>query len=83
MTDILDDYFDWRDEQEDRIGTHWDDCHMAPRHERCMIHRLARALEAARLTAEEREAIAWVCGDVADITGPTEDTLRKLLERTA
>jgi hypothetical protein len=37
-----------------------------------MIHRLARALEAARLTAEEREAIAWVCGDVADITGPTE-----------
>ena len=48
-----------------------------------MIHRLARALEAARLTAEEREAIAWVCGDVADITGPTEDTLRALLERTA
>jgi hypothetical protein len=38
-----------------------------------MIHRLARALEAARLTAEERQAIAWVCGDVADITGPTED----------
>ena len=26
---------------------------------------------------------AWVCGDVADITGPTEITLRKLLERTA
>jgi hypothetical protein len=23
MTDILDDYFDWRAEQEDRIGTHW------------------------------------------------------------
>jgi hypothetical protein len=42
-----------------------------------MIHRLARALEAARLTAEERQAIAWVCGDVADITGPTEDTLRR------
>jgi hypothetical protein len=82
MTDILDDYFDWRDEQEDRIGTHRDDCHMWPRHERCMIHRLARALEAARLTDEERQAIAWVCGDVADITGPTEDTLRALLERT-
>jgi hypothetical protein len=48
MTDILDDYFDWRAEQEDRIGTHSDDCHMWPRHERCMIHRLARALEAAR-----------------------------------
>jgi hypothetical protein len=38
-----------------------------------MIHRLARALEDARLTDEERQAIAWVCGDVADITGPTED----------
>jgi hypothetical protein len=55
---------------------------MWPRHERCMIHRLARALEDARLTNEERQAIAWVCGDVADITGPTEDTLRALLERT-
>ena len=83
MTDILDDYFDWRDEQEDRIGTHWDDCHMAPGHERCMIHRLARALEDARLTADERQAIAWVCCDVADITGPTEETLRGLLQRTA
>jgi hypothetical protein len=29
-----------------------------------MIHRLARALEDARLTDEERQAIAWVCGDV-------------------
>jgi hypothetical protein len=76
MTDILADYREWRAEQEDRIGTHGDRCHMWPRHERCMIHRLARALEAARLTAEERQAIAWVCGDVADITGPTEITLR-------
>jgi hypothetical protein len=50
MTDIMDDYFDWRAEQEDRIGTHGDRCHMWPRHERCMIHRLARALEDARLT---------------------------------
>jgi hypothetical protein len=55
MTDILADYREWRDEQEDRIGTHSDDCHMWPRHERCMIHRLARALEAARLTDEERQ----------------------------
>jgi hypothetical protein len=30
MTDILADYFDWRAEQEDRIGTHSDDCHVAP-----------------------------------------------------
>jgi hypothetical protein len=83
MTDILADYREWRDEQEDRIGTHSDDCHMWPRHERCMIHRLATALEDARLTDEERQAIAWVCGDVADIMGPIEDTLRGLLERTA
>jgi len=33
------------------------------------------------LTDAEREAIAWVCGDVADITGPVETTLRALLER--
>ena len=35
----------------------------------------------ATLTDEEREAIHHVVGDVADITGPVEDTLRKLLER--
>ena len=34
------------------------------------------------LTQEERQAIFWVCGDVADITGPIEATLRGLLERT-
>jgi hypothetical protein len=45
MTDILADYREWRAEQEDRIGTHGDRCHMWPRHERCMIHRLARALQ--------------------------------------
>ena len=36
----------------------------------------------AALTDAEREAIHWVIGDVADITGPVEDTLRGLLERT-
>ena len=35
-----------------------------------------------RLTEAEREALHWVCGDVADISGPTEDTLRGLIERT-
>ena len=35
------------------------------------------------LTAEEREAIHYVVGDVADITGPVENALRGLLERTA
>ena len=42
----------------------------------------AKAFNPVALTDAEREAIAWVCGDVADITGPTEDTLRGLLERT-
>jgi len=46
------------------------------------IARLHAEIDRLRLTEKEREAIAWVCGDVADITGPTEDTLRGLLERT-
>ena len=83
MSDILTDYREWQAKQEVRIGTHGYRCHMGPGHERCMIHRLARALEAARLTDEERQAIAWLCGDVADITVPPEETLRGLLERTA
>ena len=45
--DILADYRQWRSTQEDRIGTNSDDCHMWPRHEKCMIHRLAR--EVARM----------------------------------
>lgn len=48
MTDILADYRLWVSKQEDRIGTHSDDCHMWPRHERCMIHRLAAALSLTR-----------------------------------
>lgn len=111
MSDILDDYREWRLKREERIGTHSDRCHMWAGHESCMIHRLAVALEKSqqycnllkgylsvaqvfaehagdlsnretvRLTDEERQAISWVCGDVADITGPVEDTLRGLLER--
>jgi hypothetical protein len=46
--DILSDYRQWRSRQEERIGTHSDDCHMWPRHERCMIHRLAREVERLR-----------------------------------
>ena len=34
------------------------------------------------LTDAEREALHHVVGDVADITGPVEDTIRGLLERT-
>ena len=47
-TDILADYREWRSQQEDRIGTHSPDCHMWPRHERCMIHRLAVEVERLR-----------------------------------
>jgi hypothetical protein len=43
----------------------------------------AEEIERLRLTDEERQAIAWLCGDVADITVPPEETLRGLLERTA
>ena len=46
--DILDDYHQWRSMQEDRIGTHSPDCHLWPRHERCMIHRLAAEVERLR-----------------------------------
>ena len=46
--DILEDYREWHADQEYRIGTHGDRCHLWPRHERCMIHRLAEALESAR-----------------------------------
>jgi hypothetical protein len=41
----------------------------------------AKCPERDHLTHAEREAIRWVCGDVADITGPVEDTLRGLLAR--
>lgn len=37
--------------------------------------------ERDRLTDAEREAVHHVVGDVADISGPVEDTLRGLLER--
>jgi len=54
MSDILADYREWRASLEDRIGTHSAGCHMWPRHERCMIHRLAAALaaEQAKRTPE-------------------------------
>ena len=48
MADILADYREWRSQQEERIGTHSPDCHMWPRHERCMIHRLAAEVERLR-----------------------------------
>jgi hypothetical protein len=95
VTDILTDYLEWRADQESRIGTHGDRCHMWPRHERCMIHRLAAALAAARPTDDERQAIerqadwltrkAYQAGDIhsADLRLQEAATLRGLLERTA
>ena len=56
MADILTDYRLWRSQQEDRIGTHSDDCHLWPRHERCMIHRLAAELATAQLVADRLRA---------------------------
>jgi len=56
MADILTDYREWRSQQEDRIGTHSDDCHLWPRHERCMIHRLAAELATAQLVADRLRA---------------------------
>ena len=90
MSDILADYREWREGLPERIGTHGGRCHM--RHERCMIHRLAHALERERqvlsqknLTDQEREAVERV--SVAYDLLPTEGarqiaaTLRGLLER--
>ena len=48
LPDILADYRQWRSQQDDRIGTHSPDCHMWPRHERCMIHRLAVEVDRLR-----------------------------------
>lgn len=67
-----------RQTRADMLGTP-DEDHYWDTHEAAgEIERLRRW---GRLTKEEREAVAWVCGDVADITGPVETTLRALLER--
>lgn len=58
MSDILADYREWKAQQEERIGTHSDRCHMWPRHERCMIHRLAAEVESLRELADKRGSIA-------------------------
>ena len=85
MSDILADYREWRDAQPTRVSTHSDGCHMW--HERCMIDRLADALERARLTDAEREAIREAVGAYND-NDDDEDcakiaaTLHGLLKRT-
>ena len=86
MADILADYREWRDAQPGALKTHSERCHLW--HRDCMIHRLADALERARLTDAEREAIERAIGRELDAEwyGGTEPervtTLRTLLERT-
>ena len=48
MSDILADYREWRAAQPEQILTHSDRCHLWPRHEHCLIHRVARELERTR-----------------------------------
>jgi hypothetical protein len=85
MSDILADYREWRAQQAARVSTHSGGCHMW--HKDCMIHRLADALERARLTDEEREAIREAVGAYND-NDDDEDcakiaaTLHGLLKRT-
>lgn len=85
MPDILDDYRDWRDNYEQPLTwTHHDGCHMY--HSPCMIHKLAAALEAARLTDKELDAIKVAASDYSDnaMDGDCWNlsaTLRGLLKR--
>jgi hypothetical protein len=82
MPDILADYREWRDQQAARVSTHSGGCHMW--HRDCMIHRLADALERARLTDAEREAISVVADWASEHLGqddPGVVALRALMER--
>ena len=81
MSDILADYELWRASQPGRIGTHSDRCHMWQRHERCMIHRLAKEIARLRLTDAEREAVEWAVSAARNVEHPAEASLRGLLER--
>ena len=60
--DILADYRNWRLQQEDRIGTHSPECHLWPRHERCMIHRLAAEVERLRQVLSQRNVTPETAG---------------------
>jgi hypothetical protein len=82
MPDILADYREWSDAQPRAIKTHSDRCHLW--HRDCMIHRLADALERARLTDAERERVSVVADWAAEHLGqddPGVVALRALMER--
>jgi hypothetical protein len=72
--DILADYREWRAQQEDRIGTHSPDCHLWPRHERCMIHRLAAEVERLR-----QGAVEW--RDQLELAADEVERLRQVLSQ--
>lgn len=70
----------------DRAAAHWVHLHPGVAWEGDLADAMAAAvaeIARLRLTDAEREALCWVCGDVADITGPVEETIRGLLERLA
>ena len=83
MSDLLADYREWSDQQAARVSTHSAGCPMW--HRDCMIDRLADALERARLTDEEREAVERAAAFADDDGWLMKEhiaTLRTLLERT-
>ena len=69
MTDILADYYQWRDSREERVGTHSGRCHMW--HPVCMIVRLASECE--RLQAENADFRREVREQRLEIAGLREE----------
>ena len=70
-SNILADYRIWKSQQEERVGTHSKRCHLWPRHERCMIHRLAAELEKSRQAIRrlaDQDATLSVCDGNVTVT---------------
>jgi hypothetical protein len=88
MPDILADYREWRQQQEARVSTHSDGCHMW--HRDCMIHRLAAALAVEMAKRTLTDAERFVLREVMDIYAGEDDVasneiaavIDNLLERT-
>jgi hypothetical protein len=88
MPDILADYREWRQQQEARVSTHSDGCHMW--HKDCMIHRLAAALAVEMAKRTLTDAEQFVLREVRDIYADKDEVkaneiaavIDRLLERT-
>jgi hypothetical protein len=88
MAGILADYREWRQQQEARVSTHSDGCHMW--HRDCMIHRLADALAVEQAKRTLTDAERFVLREVMDIYAGEDDVASNeiaavidgLLERT-